>query len=262
MLLSAVPVPALAGAWTQAPGGYYLRVEAASRSTDEEFDATGGRQAYFSGLSPAEYRGRQVRLYGEYGLAPGWTLLGSTAWQSLEVEERAAVWTTRGFSDLRLGVRRRISAATWVSAAVLEVKIPTGYDTADFPGLGSGDVDAALAVEIGRSIGRAWMTGEAGLNRRGGALAEEAFGALQGGLTLAGPLDVRAGLRGRRALTGSDATGSFDPSRVDARTLDLSGTASWRATPRLAFEVGATHTLSGRRTLTGTEWSAALVVQK
>jgi hypothetical protein len=262
LLLSAAPRAACAGAWTRAPGGFYVRAEVAGRSTDEEFDAAGRRQPYVSGLSPGEYRGRALRLYGEYGLAPGWTVTGSTAWQSLEVEERAAVWTTRGLSDVRLGLRRRLAASDWVSAVALEIKIPTGYDTDDFPGLGSGDADAALALQLGRSFGRAWGTGEAGVNVRGGALAEELFGSIEGGMTAAGPLDLRAGLRYRRALTGNRAQGSFDPSRVDARSLDLSTTASWRVTPRLALEVGATRTLSGRRTLTGTEWSAALAVQR
>src|SRR5262245_57810136 len=78
---------AVAGAWTQPPGHFYTRIEAASFVTDRQYDSRGNQIFYaadLEGVRLATYRNRQVRAYAEYGLLPRVTTVASLAYQRLE----------------------------------------------------------------------------------------------------------------------------------------------------------------------------------
>ncbi len=255
------PAGARAGAWTQPPGGFYAKVEGAARSTRERFDASGDRVNMVSGLSPARYDTKQLRGYAELGLIPNLTGVASLAWQRLRVEEEAVFHQTEGFSDLRLGARLGLLRENnLVSAAMVEVKIPTGYDETEFPSLGDAKADVSVSLQVGTSFGRGYAGAEVGYNFRGGSLANEIPFSVELGYRVVPRGQVRGALRGRRAVRAMDEIPdpTFDPAQVDARNLDAAGTIAFAVTPEWDLETGITHTLSGRNTLTGTEFSLGL----
>lgn len=259
VLLSAgSAAPARAGAWTQPAGGFYQKFEMATTRTDREYDDSGQRTGFSSGLTPAEYRRAEVRWYGEYGLASAWTLVGSLAWQSGEVEELAARFRTRGISDARLGVRRALGHGPWVTAVGLEFKVPTGYEPADFPALGTGDPDAGVSLQAGRGFGRAYVNGEVGYRVRGGAPRDEIPFSAEIGWAPAGRLQLRGTVRGRMSLAGTFATGTIDPASADSRELDLQGVVAVRLARRWEVESGLVTSLAGRRSLARSEYSLGL----
>jgi len=258
-ILVSIPHRALAGAWTEPPGGYYLKLEAAGLSTDQVFDAAGNLVDYISALSPGTYQERQLRLYAEYGLATRLTLVGATAYQRLEVREEGAVWNTWGLSDIRIGARYGLTTGNVVSALAIDLKIPSGYDAADFPALGSGDPDLGLTFLAGHSFGRIYVNGEAGYNLRSGPLENEWLWSAEAGWTATTWAGLRTSLRSRSAA-GADATGnSLDPTQVNGRSLKWAGTLILSASSRFDIEASATSTLSGRKTLAGTEASLGMV---
>ncbi|MDZ4803404.1 MAG: hypothetical protein SGI90_00910 [Candidatus Eisenbacteria bacterium] len=252
------PGPALAGAWTQPRGHYYLKIEAAGLSTNQVFNADGHRVDYISALSPGTFKERQIRAYAEYGLAPRLTLVGATAYQSLEVREEGANWKTWGLSDIRIGARFGLPTRDIVSALALEVKIPPGYEKRDFPSLGSGDPDASLNFLLGRSLGPVYLTGDVGYNLRGGPLENELMWSAEAGWSATTRIALRTGLRARSALTGNEGGNLLDPTQVNSQSLKLAGTLVVKASRRFDIEVSANHTLSGQQTLAGTEAGLAL----
>lgn len=253
------PGPARAGAWTEPRGGYYLKLEAAGIRIDQVFDAAGNQVDYISALSPGTYQERQVRVYAEYGLAPRLTLVGATAYQNLEVREEGAVWNTWGLSDIRIGARYGLTTGNLVSALAVDLKIPSGYDPADFPALGSGDPDLGLTFLAGHSFGRTYLNGDAGYNLRSGNLENEWLWSAEAGWTATTWAGLRTSLRGRSAMGADASSNSLDPTQVNSRSLKWSGTLILSASRRFDIEASATSTLSGRKTLAGTEASLALV---
>lgn len=259
ILVLATPVTgARGGAWTQPPGGFYQKLEAATTRTDREYDASGRQTPFVSGLTPAEYRRTEVRWYGEYGLAAGWTVVGSLTWQTGQVEELAARFRTRGLSDARLGLRRGLGRGPWVTSAALEVKIPTGYEPADFPALGTGDPDAGAALLAGRGLGRAYVTGELGYRVRGGAPHDEVPFSAELGWSPGRRLQLRGTVRGRISLAGAGDAGTIDPASADSREFDLQGAAAVRLSHRWDLETSAVTSLAGRHSLARTEFAVGV----
>lgn len=261
------PGAARAGAWLQDEGTAYVRVAGGVLTTRERFDATGDRVQWDTsggGFRDARYQDLALSLYTEAGVRRGWNAILAAGWSRLRAQQPSAVFTTRGFTDLTLGVKRALwNRGRTVTSAAAMVSLPTGYDVADYPALGSGVTDLALMLLAGTSAGGLWGTTELEYRIRGGAFRNQVRGAVGGGWNAAPRLGFRAELRGA-AATGSpssapEAGGArFDPAAADPRYLDAAATASVRAGRGLALELEVRSTVMGENTLAGTRWTLAV----
>jgi len=132
--------------------------------------------------------------------------------------------TTRGFSDIRLGIRRGLTRGALVSSVALEVKIPSGYQSDDFPALGTGQPDAGVALQLGSSFGAFYGTAEAGY-RSGGELPRRDPGERRGRLVgqPAAPAPWNGAGPDFPGRSGEDPGATIDPASSDSRELDLQG---------------------------------------
>jgi len=254
-----------AGAWTQPAGGFYAKIEGAVTNTDREFDRNGENVHYAVDslrVRPASYDNRQIRGYLEYGLARRLTSVLSLSWQTIEVEQIAARQKTYGFSDLRVGLRYGLSESELVSAVAVEAKIPTGYDEASFPALGSHTLDIAFMVQAGRSFPGGYATAETGINFRSGELANELPWSFELGLRPFSRAQVRGIVRGRRAFGSLEEKEEKDLARVNARSLDVAGAVVYSVTPRCDVEASLARTVTGKNSLRGTEVALGLAVHR
>jgi hypothetical protein len=256
---------ASAGAWIQAPGTAYLRVVSGILITDQRFDANGDHVPWDTsggGLRNSEYQDFSASLYGEVGVTRGWNAIFWTEWKHLEAQQPSAVFTTYGFGDVALGIKRSILAGGGtVMAAVAGIAFPTGYDMNEYPALGAGVTEGIFQAQLGRYWGGPWSNLEAEFRVRGGGYANQLRGALGGGFGLIRRVAVRGEARGLWSLGTPDTTtttGFFDPETQNPRYLDLAGTFSVTVGHGVAVEGEVRSTVMGENTLAGTRWSLAL----
>jgi hypothetical protein len=267
VLLLAGAAPAHAGAWLQEPGTAYLRFSTGLLATRERFDAGGDRVQWDTsggGFRDARYRDLAAGLYGEFGVARDWNLILSGGWSRLEAEQPSAVFTTFGFTDFTLGVKRALRVRPrFVTSVAAAISVPTGYDTDEYPALGSGETEFGVAALAGTSGNRFWGTAELEYRFRGGIFRDQLRGAMGGGFNPRPGLGLRGEVRGG-AVTGSGSTRAtsegvrFDPTTVDPSHLDLAATVSVAVGKGLAVEGEVRSTVAGENTLAGTRWSLAL----
>ena len=254
-----------AGAWLQPYRTAYLRVTSGVLASDERFDEHGNRVPWDTssgGLRDAEYHDMNVSAYGEVGFARGWNAIFWTEWKHLEAQQPSAVFTTYGFGDVALGVKRSIySSMSTVVSVVAGVSFPTGYDVNEYPALGAGATEGIVQAQLGRSWGGPWSNLEAEFRVRSRDYADQLRGALGGGWSMFRRLGVRGEARGALALGAEDsttATGFFNPETQNPSYLDLAGTLSVAIGHGLAIEGEVRSTVVGENALAGTRWSLAL----
>ncbi len=264
-LTAAAAGAAAAGAWLQEPGTAYLRLSAGLLSTRERFDPGGHRVPFDQaggGYRDTRYRDLASTLYAEVGVAPGWNLVAASTWKRLRAVQPSAVFTTYGFSDLSVGVKRGLYRGGRAAASVLvSATVPTGYDPSEYPALGSNVADYGLAVSAGGSAGGFWGTGDLGYLLRGGPFRDQVTGSVGGGFAVGSRIGIRAEARGGLAVgprPRAGATARFDPAAVDPSHLELAETAAFELGRGVAVEAEARTTVWGENTLTGTRWSLAL----
>ncbi|TMQ52944.1 MAG: hypothetical protein E6K74_10965 [Candidatus Eisenbacteria bacterium] len=164
----AAPTCAHAGAWTQDPGSLYARLTYAGITSGTRFDAVGervGLEPRFTFGAPdgaTEYRGREARVYVEYGLIERFTTYGSVTWKRVVTDEPVVKSTNSGFGDLILGGRYRVLRGRVPLSLASELKIPTGYSRESTPSLGAGDLAHTLRGLVGASWGWLYTTADAG----------------------------------------------------------------------------------------------------
>jgi hypothetical protein len=261
------PMAAFAGAWTQPRGDSYLRVTYAWWSTRTRFNADGKKAALEGPGRPergTEYRDRELRVYGEYGIVDRLTAYGSLAYKRVQLFEPTAIvfggvlpeatHTTSGIGDVILGGRFRILDGRVPVSVAAEVKAPSGYSPSASPSLGNGMVDAAVRGLVGTSAGWIYATADAGWSHRGGSYQDEfLFSAEIGGQLLSRHYFWRGVLRGRRSLGAMESSdlAVFDPSLASPRALELGLVVGEELVSGVHIEAGLSHILSGRNSLAG-----------
>lgn len=267
VLVCLVPGTARAGAWLQDEGTLYLRLGAGLLTTRERFDANGNRVQWDTsggGFRDARYRDLGLSLYTEVGVLRGWNAIVAAGWSRLQAEQPSAVFTTYGLTDITLGVKRGLwNPGRAVTSAAVAVTFPTGYETADYPALGSGVTDVSVQALAGASAGVLWGTTEVEYRLRGGGFRNQVRGALGGGWNASRRVGFRAEVRGAAAVgTGDGTYGAgmvrFDPATVNPRYLDAAATASLAAGRGAAVEFEVRSTVAGENTLAGTRWTLAV----
>jgi len=254
---------AFAGAWLQEEGTAYVRWSAGFLTARERFDENGDRVQWDTsggGFRNGQYQDLAVALYTEVGIRRGWNAIVSGGWSRLHAEQPTARFTTRGFTDVTLGVKRALwTGGRTVTAAGAAVSVPTGYDVGDFPALGSGVTDVSLQALAGTSGAGLWGTTELEYRIRGGAFRDQVRGAVGGGWNASHRVGLRAELRGASAIGAMRDVGTTGEVRFDpTRYLDGAATLSVVAGRGLAVEGEVRSTLVGSNTLAGTRWSLAV----
>ncbi|TMQ63589.1 MAG: hypothetical protein E6K77_04945 [Candidatus Eisenbacteria bacterium] len=256
----AAPTCAHAGAWTQDPGSLYARLTYAGITSGTRFDAVGervGLEPRFTFGAPdgaTEYRGREARVYVEYGLIERFTTYGSVTWKRVVTDEPVVKSTNSGFGDLILGGRYRVLRGRVPLSLASELKIPTGYSRESTPSLGAGDLAHTLRGLVGASWGWLYTTADAGWTRRTKGYPNEYVYSAEVGGTLPFSLSWRSVVRGVRstAQKGMPIGGAlFDPERASSRLLTLDGVLGIPIFPGLHLESGVSHVLDGRNALAG-----------
>lgn len=149
--------PLRAGGWVQELGVLYAKLTygSSSANTVYRFD---GNEKYPTDNPPYTVRDyplaeRSLFFYGEYGLTPDLTLVGSTALKRVIVTSPVERKEVQGLGDVMIGARYRLlQEGAHVVSASLNVGIPTGYSRDLAPPLGSGNLNIELAGNYGLSL--------------------------------------------------------------------------------------------------------------
>ena len=172
-----------AGAWAQAPGHYYTKVSGIFYSSEEVFNDMGKRAPM--GMDQEQFYARQTFVYGEYGLRERLTLTGQFSAGRLVAEDRFIERVTKGLGDVQLGVKYQLKGGGLVVSPLVELKLPTGYDSAYTPALGTGDPDLEVRILSGLSLyPLPFYTGaEVGYKLRGGPFSNQVSYVIEVGAT-------------------------------------------------------------------------------
>ncbi len=252
------------GGWIPARGASYVELSLTALSTGRTYDAAGA-EIPFRRVSdferPTTFRDRGLHAYGEFGLGAGWGLDAALAWKRVEVDEPATRFASTGPADLRVAVRRGLRAGNPGGARARGVSVPLGYDAADYPSLGSGEVDAAGHLHGGLGFPAGWAEAEVGFRRRGGRAADEVPFAAQLGVRFASLWTTALSVRGHartnpRATAGGGA--NFDPARESSSVLLAGPSVARGMGDGLTLSLQALRTLEGRNMPAGWQWKLAL----
>ncbi len=254
-----------AGAWTQAPGAYYLKIAAHHLHTRDHFDASGIRVPK---LGRGELTDLGLQAYAEYGLRERLTLVAALPYRHLEDQRKFFSGTgreqSRGFGDLELGMRWRLSARPLVSAIAVGGTIPLGYavDAGTRVPLGTGEFSGDIRLLLGRSLHPVpgYLTGELGYRVRGGAYSDEFFYLIEAGFAQRrwGLKGYVSGLRTRGACGGLGQEGLIG----DQDVWKIAPGLSYRLSPRLELAMDLIHVAAGCNTVAGNTLATGVVFKR
>ncbi len=206
-LLIAGTSEVFAGAWTASKGSIYAKVTYGASSANTQFGFDGGTKPLVEGLTDYPFADRSFYIYGEYGLTDDITLTGMFPYKRSFVHDKLFKYNTEGVADIAVGARYRVfSEGNWVGSVSGAVSMPMPYHRDYQPPLGSGQMDFAVAANIGRSFwpAPAYATGSVGFRYRSSIYtsqvsanassnpffhdnvdyADEAFGMIEAGYTV------------------------------------------------------------------------------
>ena len=127
------------------------------------------------GINDDQFDGRQMFLYVEYGLRERLTLVTQVNVGVLTDEDAFVRMETTGIGDLDVGLKYQLVDSPLVVSPMLSLKIPTGYDDAYDPALGTGKLDAEGQLLVSRSLYPLPLYAgvEVGYRLRGGAFSNQ-----------------------------------------------------------------------------------------
>lgn len=197
------PSASAQSAWTQPDGGAFLQLSATR---------IGPYDTLYTSSGPDFRTGREItetsfELYGEYGIAEDWTLVGNLPLRSMDAGSLVASPTIQpatiqedtltSLGNVLIGVRKQLSAGELAWAAQLDAELPTS-SSEESSGLSTG-LDAFTIrpmISVGRGFERAYVQAYAGLSARTNdyssdwRLGAEAGYYLTGDLLIAGTFDI------------------------------------------------------------------------
>lgn len=265
LLVLATVSGAQAGAWLQPPGKAYLRLSGGWLETDSRFDASGHAVPFddFGGFRDTTYRDLESILYMEVGVHPRLTVLGTALAKSLRASQEAAVYRTRGLSDVMVGLKTRLWKGLWhVGSLSAEWWLPTGYEPDHYPALGSGTRTLRLGAHAGASAGKVWANADVIYGFRQTPFRNQLWGILSGGYALSSRLAARGsvGVLSPLGKTKQIPEALFDPATVDARGVEAAATLSW-GVGAWALEGEVRGPLQGENILNGTRVALAVATR-
>ena len=249
------PGASRAGAWTQSPGGWFLKFGYHEKFTNQRFDSTGALTRYRTAAAPQFAQGfhsRALRLYAEYGLTSSCTVAASSSYDWLESTGDGARQKSAGIAEPRVRLKWRLPVRPLAASLIGEVKVPLARAAARVPSLGTGEPDYGAGIAVGTSARSMYLTGEAGYVVRGGRFTDQAPFSAEAGWSASKDILVR-GRIGGIAGTGRSPMNAFslDPALSDSREIVGGVGLVLRGSP-LDFSLEAERVLAGRNTLAGT----------
>ncbi|HQU72007.1 MAG: hypothetical protein KDI06_18955 [Calditrichaeota bacterium] len=159
---------ALAGAWSQAKGGYYLKTTLIYSDANKVLGIS----------SPATFRDYSLYFYGEYGITPHLTgIVNFPVYKRSENEANFIRGETNAFlaGDYEAHLKYQFLNNGLVGAAQIGIKKPAFYDLIDIPPIGNNETDYDLKFLLGASLYPipAYFTGDLGYRFRGGEFVDE-----------------------------------------------------------------------------------------
>jgi hypothetical protein len=263
--------PAHAGAWTQSPGGGYLKLSYGTASANDQFGFDGQTRPIVDGIDDYPFADRSVYLYGEYGVSGRLTAIALVPFKRLYVHDRLFRYRTTGLGDIGVGARWRAwSGGPWVVSLAAMAALPTNYHRGTEPPLGAGRVDVTAGLEAGRSFHPlpAWATAAAGfryrssieISREGGGtsaappaaavsdFADQLTWQLEGGWSVHPRLTLSVQARGVHAFATDDNAFSITSIPTSERYVKLGGGVAVNVLSRVAVTGEAFTTPAGRNT--------------
>lgn len=280
LLLAAVPGQLHAGAWTQPPGGLYLKLAGLSFRSQEYRDAEGKRLARQEKPGTEELSDRNASVYLEYGVRERLTLVASLPYKRLvhkktEVRHFESLDTTitrtypdekeSGFADLEMRMRWRLLEDPAVVSVTLGGKLPLGYEMQEESNvpLGTAEIDGDTRLLVGKSLYPfpGYATGAIGYRRRGGIFSDEFLYILEAGFTYRNLL-FKGVAEGLRTFGDCGATGAMGMLIGDRNSLKLAPGVIWSLGERLELGADLFHIVSGCNTAAGTTWALGLAFKR
>lgn len=237
--------------WPRGKGKGYLQASIGHGSADRGYDADGVSGPLGSAADPQKYEESGLYLYGEYGLGPRLTVIGSTYAKRLEVSTATDRTQTKGVADLMIKIRyAALQRGNLVVSTEGGLRVPTGYDEAAAPPLGSGEFDVTFGVSSGLSLHPTpgYISSSLGMRLRGGIVTNEIYAHVEGGVFP----HPKLLLRGRLDLieSTSDKTTVFDVMTqvTEQGYLTVGPGVSVLATKSWQIHADARWTVKGRTT--------------
>lgn len=280
ILLGSVPAQLHAGAWTQPPGGLYLKLAGLSFRSGDFLNAEGERLARQEKPSTEELSDRNASVYLEYGVRDRLTLVASLPYKRLvhkktEVRHFESLDTTitriypdeneSGFADLETRLRLRLLQDPAVVSLTLGGKFPLGYEMQEESNvpLGTAEIDGDTRLLVGKSLYPlpGYVTSAIGYRRRGGIFSDELLYSFEAGFTY-GNLLVKGVAEGVRTFGDCGATGAMGMLIGDQNSLKLAPGVIWSLNERLELGADLFHIVSGCNTAAGTTWALGLAFKR
>ena len=280
LLLAAAPAQLIAGAWTQAPGGLYLKIAGLSFRSQQFLNAEGERLNRLEKPGMEELRDRNASAYVEYGLREDLTLVASLPYKRLvhkkkEVRFFESLDTTitrlypdeneSGLADMEMRLRWRLLQDPAVVSVTLGGKLPLGYEMQEESNvpLGTGEIDGDTRLLVGKSLYPlpGYVTGAIGYRKRGGIFSDEMLYSLEAGFTYQNLL-VKAVAEGVRTFGDCGATGAMGMLIGDQNSLKLAPGVIWSLNERLEIGADLFYIASGCNTAAGTTYAIGLAYKR
>ena len=264
-VMMAFPEAVMAGAWTQAKDGAYVRFAGNFYYADESFNSDGDLVDFGNDGS---FMSGDLNAYSEYGLTETITLITSLYYKYLKYDDSGMAIESYGAGDIDLGLKYKwYDGKAGVMALQSIVKIPA-YDEDDTLPLGNGQVDLDLRLLWGRSLYPAipgYFNLEAGYRLRFEEPSDEFRYLVELGIDVTKKMYVRAKLDGIVSMENADdnATSGSNPSIVPEFDLGkLDAVVGYKLGKAWSVEIGAGQDIYGTNTAAGTRGTLAVAYKK
>ena len=197
--------------WPRGKQKGYVQASYGRGTADQGYDPDGNVEPLGGVDDPQELDDKGLYMYAEYGLSETMTLVMSSYAKRLGVQTATDQTHTKGVADLTLVLRyAAFKGEKWVVSTETGMRVPSGYDPAATPPLGSGEIDFLFGATAGLSLHPTpgYLGSSFGFRARGGIISNEYYGHIEAGMFPHPKLLVR----GRMDFVESTAheTSAFD----------------------------------------------------